>query len=206
MGGRSRTAEIAVAAGAILAAGLFAALPSLDRGAGAEAAERRAIAAALRIANAQAEARAIGLLDRDQDGRPTVPNLVELCAAGLLGPEFAAVDSSGALDLDGYRFRLWLPALGGGFVPADLPCAAVDPGAARRRWRLFAWPVVWQAPVDRGPLARIRAEAAPEPRRRAFFVDETGRLRATANRDRRYEGDAEPGPAAACADGWPTLR
>jgi hypothetical protein len=48
MGGRSRTAEIAAAIGAILAAGLFAARPSLDRGVGTGAAERRAVAAALR--------------------------------------------------------------------------------------------------------------------------------------------------------------
>ncbi len=80
-------------------------------------------------------ARAARLVDRDGDGVGEVPTMAALVAAGIPGLE-APMLHDGDLVREGYRYRLHLPAAGGGAVHR----APGETDAAERSFAIYAWP------------------------------------------------------------------
>jgi hypothetical protein len=152
------------------------------------ASEAAAIATLSNIHTAQHRLRTTATVDRDEDGHGEFGGFGALTAAAphpcgppappLLAEAFAELHQ-GRAARNGYLFQIWLPARGGGWIPADGP-GDVDAEAARRSFRCFAWPGIPQA-------------------KRAFCVDETGQVQACDNQDRRYVGTSRPLTAAAAA-------
>lgn len=194
--------------------GLTAPAASAEAAAGPEAGanERHAVDRLRHLAAAQAEVREAGRIDADRDGVGEFATLSEIAGAsparaglrgggadfsalGLpVGPRvlpasMGAVDGEGIVRVRGYCFRVFLP--GGAAAPGHVHetrgpgglafaggAGVVGVDASESNWCAFAWP-----------------ETLGLTGRRAFFVDQTGVLRACANTASRWEGARGPDPA-----------
>jgi hypothetical protein len=163
-----------------------------------ESGEVSAISTLRRISSAEAEFQATALADEDRDGTGEYGGFLELSSAApvrgrdapiktpVVSGIFRTLDADGEVKRSGYVFRVWLPTKSGAFVGETgdgFPAGRLDPDAAERRWRCFAWP----ANYDHTGL-------------RTFAVDELGDIFGTE--DERWSG-AGAGPDAASFDGRP---
>jgi prepilin-type N-terminal cleavage/methylation domain-containing protein len=157
--------------------------------------ETAAIATLRNVASAQAQFQAFAKADTDNDGMGEYGVFKELSGAmdvrgsgavGRLSPPvlsagFRRPDANGEVDRSGYRFKIFLPATGGGSVTpdADDDFSGVDTGLAENTWCCYAWPGIYQ-----------------HSGRRTFMVNQAGDI--VAAEDRHYSGAAPPlDPSAA---------
>lgn len=137
--------------------------------------ESAAIASLKNIAVAQEQVQLAGWIDRNGDGVGEFGSLPILAGQPFdlpIGPDAIVSSqveppmlSAAWLDADrdefvrsAYRFRMFLPAVGGGFVSAS-SSESIDPERATREWRCYAWP---ERPGQSG--------------RRVFVIDQTGQV------------------------------
>ena len=161
--------------------------------------ESAAIATLKNISSAQAQCQAMGIIDVNQNGAGEYGTFAELTGRDpvrggakpivppVLSVAFAKIEA-GVATRSGYHFRLFLPAKDGTALPEldrGGPDAGVDAAQSETVWCLYAWPV---EPGSSG--------------QRAFFIDQSGDVRAAPNEDGRYAGTAKPpAPGAARAAG-----
>ena len=186
---RSRALQRAAVLVALLLLAFYAAIPNLDGVPRRSANESAAIATLKNLRAGQRDLRERVLVDRDGDGvgeygfLAQLAGVAELPGGGVADPPLASKAFGNVVDgrvlRSGYRFAMFLPRAGGGWL-SELPDGGepdgVDADAAERSWLLYAWPV---APRRSG--------------RRSFVIDEHGDVHATG--DHR---EPVPGVSAFC--------
>ncbi|MDA1193879.1 MAG: hypothetical protein O2894_01705 [Planctomycetota bacterium] len=143
------------------------------------------------LIRAQAHLQASGALDSDRDGMGEYGTLADLTRSApgrmstrpdppRLPNSFAPKQGADVLVLEGYRFQLYLPGVGG-TATARQDGSDVDPDGAERAWWALAWP-----------------ETLGATGRRTFYVDQEGVIWTPGPEAGAYEGTASP-PAADAA-------
>lgn len=143
-----------------------------------------AIATLRNLVSAQAQFQASGIADQSRDGVGEYGTFAELSAAvsvrggpvldpPVLSRRFRQV-VDGCHERSGYRFRIYLPRKGGGWI-AEHEQGDVDAELAETVWSCYAWPVNGKGPT--------------------FFTNQWGDI--VECTEAGYSGDRPPAPDAA---------
>jgi len=135
--------------------------------------ESAAVATLRNSISAQAQFQATARADEDGDGIGEYGTFGEMSGGAkvrgtdkvmmppVLSGAFKKVSHDGVVERSGYRYRIYLPAIGGGWTTEDLDggltAGRVDVDGAETQWRLVAWP------IEPGKTGR-----------RTFFTDQNG--------------------------------
>jgi len=135
--------------------------------------ETAAVATLRNISSAQSQFQASAVADEDGDGTGEFGTFGEMSGGvairgtdkpimpPVLSGAFKSVVHDGVVERSGYRYRIYLPAIGGGWTTEDygggLTAGRVDIDRAERLWRIVAWP------IEPGTTGR-----------RTLFIDQAG--------------------------------
>lgn len=173
---RTGLARLLMTVSLTLMALAFVAIPSFQSPSTPEAEMQLAVAALRHLHEQQLRFADAALADVDGDGRGEFGSLSELSGAvpvrggeqwldpPWISTRFAAEREQGALRRGNYHYEVWLPAVGGAWIPgreATHAPARIDTDRAERYFLIYAWPA---------------ARFARDELVRAFLIDAAGEV------------------------------